>query len=377
MHKIQTEQIRNRFDFIDLLEFIAMYFVVFYHTTYYSYNFMESPETGRYVAYAGRSLLSTCVPLFFVANGFLLFSKPLTFGHHVKKLVRYVIRTFLWSILTMLALMAIYQVTLTAGEFWDAIHVWKQGWISHLWFMGALIFLYFFFPLYKVTFDNNRKVFCFFAAAMFLGTFGNGMINQILTLAYYIKHVSATRVIGYDYWGRYNPFTGTYDYTHVYFCLGGLLTLTLPKIKRFDRKRITLFSIVGLCIATLALTAWGVYRSKAAGTVWNNVFDGYSTVYTLLNVCCIFLLCLNYHPKNSFASQFVRFIANNTMGIYFLHLILKSLISKLSVYWPALMQWVYDGGYLANLIFSFLLMTVCALLSAGIKKIPLLKILVC
>lgn len=70
----------GRFHNIDLIEALAMLFVVIYHTQVYDSNIM--PEGGEasssvYVNYMLRGILSTCVPLFFFANGFLLFNRPL------------------------------------------------------------------------------------------------------------------------------------------------------------------------------------------------------------------------------------------------------------------------------------------------------------
>ena len=67
---------KSRIEYIDLLEASAILFVVLYHTRDYTYNFLEG-EKGLllYVPYFFRAVLSTCVPLFFFANGFLLLNK--------------------------------------------------------------------------------------------------------------------------------------------------------------------------------------------------------------------------------------------------------------------------------------------------------------
>ena len=41
MENIQNSQASKRWDYIDLLEFIGIFFVIIYHSTTYSYSFIE------------------------------------------------------------------------------------------------------------------------------------------------------------------------------------------------------------------------------------------------------------------------------------------------------------------------------------------------
>ncbi len=72
-----------RYDSIDLIECIAMLFVVMYHSTTVPYDFNQSAY--ECVNYFIRAILSTCVPLFFFANGYLLINKKFDLKKHLKK----------------------------------------------------------------------------------------------------------------------------------------------------------------------------------------------------------------------------------------------------------------------------------------------------
>ncbi len=64
---------KKRLFFIDILESIAIFFVLSYHGTNYSFEFLQ--DRGNvlfYFRYYLRTILSCCVPLFFFANGYLL-----------------------------------------------------------------------------------------------------------------------------------------------------------------------------------------------------------------------------------------------------------------------------------------------------------------
>ena len=149
----------KRLAHIDILEFIAIFFVILYHSTLYSYDFLMECKFTHYVLYYFRTILSTCVPLFFFANGYLLFGKSFALRKHILKMIKLIALTMIWAIITLIFLQPIKQETLSLVEFIKSIWHWKQGWINHLWYMGALICIYVFFPLLKNAYDNNYKVF--------------------------------------------------------------------------------------------------------------------------------------------------------------------------------------------------------------------------
>ena len=140
---------KKRLTHIDLLELIAMFFVILYHSTLYPYDFLAEHNFANYILYFCRTILSTCVPLFFFANGYLLFRKEFVLREHILKIIRLSVLTLMWAIITLLLLQPIKQETLSLTEFIKAIWNWKLGWINHLWYMGALICIYIFFPLYN------------------------------------------------------------------------------------------------------------------------------------------------------------------------------------------------------------------------------------
>ena len=60
---------KERFENIDLLKALAIYFVVIYHFNIIPINVIEPDSCWNYFNYYLKSILSTCVPIFFFVNG--------------------------------------------------------------------------------------------------------------------------------------------------------------------------------------------------------------------------------------------------------------------------------------------------------------------
>lgn len=136
---------KKRLTFIDLLEVIATLFVLLYHSSLYSCDFLSDASLGRYFLYYSRTILSTCVPLFFFANGYLLFGRDFDLRKHILKMAKLVFITAIWGIITLLLLQIIRHEYFSLKDLLISLWNWKQGWINHLWYMGALVCIYVFF----------------------------------------------------------------------------------------------------------------------------------------------------------------------------------------------------------------------------------------
>lgn len=176
------EKTNKRFVHIDFMETIAIFFVILYHCASFSCDFLSESTITNYLIYFSQTILSTCVPLFFFANGYLLFSKEFNLRKHLFKMVKLILLTLLWASVTLCILQLVRNEYFTVTEFIKALWNWKQGWINNLWYMGALICIYIFFPLLKIAYDKNIHVFFYFTIVCALFTIGNTSINHFATL---------------------------------------------------------------------------------------------------------------------------------------------------------------------------------------------------
>ena len=105
----------KRLSHIDLLESIAILFVVIYHSVFCFYYKTKTTSETNYILYYSTTILSTCVPLFFFANGYLLFNKEFDLNRHIKRIFRIIILYFIWAFMLMPVYMIIEGEPLSAS----------------------------------------------------------------------------------------------------------------------------------------------------------------------------------------------------------------------------------------------------------------------
>lgn len=348
--------LKKRYSNIDLIEFLGMIFVLVYHCTTYSYSFIENNSYLYYLRYYFRTILATCVPLFFFANGYLLFNREFNLKKHIVKSIKIIMVTVIWAIIGVFCIMLIEQEPLTLVEFIKYVVSLHHGWINHLWFMEALIFIYIFFPMLKRMFDSHRKVFVYLTIIMTVFSFGCPTINHFRTIL-----SGGLGSVGMVY--SYNVFYKIKLYAFSYFCIGGLMFSLQDPIAYFLTKKRKLCAILVMAICCFVLCFVGVIYSRKMGTIWDVVWNGYDTIPTLLNVLLIFVLSVSY--KNNY--KIIKYISCNTSGIYFVHPIFIHLLAPL----------VKTCSFLCTYIGAIFYAVVILLLSLGIiciiKKVPMIK----
>lgn len=354
-----------RIHWIDLLESIAIFMVILYHGPLYSYNF-HNPAVGSVGAlhYFFNTILSTCVPLFFFANGYLLFSKKMDLKKHFSKVLRLVALVTLWSAITVFILMFINQEFFGIKEFLKNVWYRKMWWNHHLWFIGSLVMVYIFFPLLKNAYDTNKKAFFYFTAVVAFLTFGNTLLNHLLNTGKFFLG-APINADGKNYFDMFNPFYGIRGWVFVYFCLGGIAYHYKDKILQIPPKTRNIISSLGIIISCLGLFGLGLVLSTSLLNEWpwDVVFKGYDSIFTLFNVIFIYILCLNYKANN----RFIALVSRNTLGIYFIHMI----IIKLTC--PYMKQIDFLCNLPGSLIYSFAVLCISLGISVLIQKIPIVK----
>lgn len=356
----------NRLNHIDLIEFIAIFFVIIYHSTIYSFNFITEKTFINYMSYFFRTILSTCVPLFFFANGYLLFNREYDFKKHVKKIIKLIILTFVWSGVLMPLYVAISGETLSIKEIISKILYNDIDWNMNIfWFMGELVCIYLLFPALKSLFDSDKKSFVFFTIVVFLLTFGLIIGNQTLKILGFVFHCSLGR-LDYPRITMFNPFN-KYGYAFVYFCFGGLIYTYEDKIRAFSKIKRNIISVVGIIVSCFLLFIIGLIKTHGAnGNVWDVVWNGYDTIFTFFNLIFIYVLSLSYDKD----IKFVKNVSCNTLGIYFIHKFFIRLTR------PFIMSYGFLCNIPFNILYAFLIMCVCLLICLCFRKIPLLKKLI-
>ncbi len=356
----------NRLVHIDLLESVAIFFVISYHATQYSFDFLNNGSVVDYLLYFFRTILSTCVPIFFFANGYLLLNKSFDLTKHTKKILHLSLLVFIWSFVLMMLYLLIAGEELSLNAIVAPILNMENQWGMNLfWYIGALICIYILFPLLKLAFDKEKKLFYFFTIICALLTFGYKFINETILLLSPFTNLFENG-IGLPVLTMFNPFRGSYGYSFVYFCVGGILGENKDKILSISKNKRNTISVFGILLSCFCLFVMGVLHSiYIKKDVWDIVWNGYDSVFTFFNVIFIYVLCLNFNKEN----RFISCISMNTLGIYILH----GLLIRLT-------KGIFEIDALCNLpfnlVYSLAILCLSLLISVCMKKIPVLKRLV-
>lgn len=357
----------KRFVHIDLMESIAIFFVVFYHSPLYSFDFTENGSALTYILYFGTTILSTCVPLFFFANGYLLFNRSFDLKKHLKKILRLILLTIFWSLFLMVVYMLMEKEPFNLKTIVLSIVKLDSRWSMNIfWFLLAMICLYILFPALKALFDANKKAFLYLTIACTVLTIGLVFANQILTFVGALTHHSFPALEG-PLLTIINPFRGTYGYTFAYFCAGGLMFTWEEKLRKVPRLRRNLIAVFGILVSCALLFLTGVfYTVHVYGELLDVVWNGYDTIYTFANVIFIYILSLNLTKD----FRLIRLISCNTLGIYFIHGIIIRLTLPLVLSVDGLCNLPF------NLIYALAVLFLCLFLCLILRKIPLLRKLI-
>lgn len=357
----------HRLCHIDLIESIAIFFVVTYHSTLYSMDILSDPSLPTYLSYYYATILSTCVPLFFFANGYLLLNHHFTLKKHIRRMVRTLLTVFVWSPVCVAAIMAIQKDSPSIGTIADNILYLDPRYGANIfWFLGALFCIYLLFPALKALYDANTPAFLFFTATCAFFTFGLGLMDQLLSFLEILTRRSFDPIQS-PFVLMFNPFRGAYGYTFVYFCIGGLACHYEDTLRAIFKGKRTLFPVLGIFFSCGLLFLVGVFYSRYVDhMLWDVVWSGYDTVFTFCNVFFIYLLSLN-HTKNR---RLIQTVSTNTLGIYMTHYVVIYLT------YPSAASFPFMRNPLMNMVFAAFVICICLILCFVIRKIPILKRLI-
>ena len=101
------KKVDARICFVDIMECIGLLFVVMYHATTYNFNWLNNNSVLYFSRYFFNTIMATCVPIFFFVNGYLLFGKKLDLKKHIKKTIKFIILTIIWSTIGFMIIMVI------------------------------------------------------------------------------------------------------------------------------------------------------------------------------------------------------------------------------------------------------------------------------
>ncbi|MDL2211251.1 acyltransferase [Erysipelotrichaceae bacterium OttesenSCG-928-M19] len=325
---------------INLIKVVGILLVIIIHFGPMNYaHTNDKLDFNFFLLY--RSFLAIGVALLLIVNGYLVINKNYSLKKILINIVHLAILLFVFKFIYALTF---NELNFTIDSFLYSLMTTaaKNYRVNHLWFMYALIAIYFLLPLISKIFEN-KKLYLYLTILVCSYSFGFIIIETIFNL---------TNNYEMQLFQTLYPFQTHYLFALSYFLLGGLIRQYEDKIKNLQINNIVLILIMLSSLVIQAL--YFVFINNLSQENFDPMYNGYSTLTTALNATILFYL-LKYRVRE-LNHKHLDGIAYYSLGIYLIHWPLAFYLKKqfLSNYF------VLD--YLSNIIISLVILLICYLL---------------
>ena len=323
---------RERVFAYDAIKVLAIFLVVFYHAGMLDLGYQKGvyyyPNLNQLLA-----LFTACgVPLFFMVNGALTVKRDYDLKKTVVKAVRCVFVGYIWGV-AMQCIMALRYHDLSVFTIFN----------NYYWFMYTLAMLY------VVKFLLNKlPQWCRWCVviALLIYPFINNLIWDVAALTGNTYGI---------HWKRTGLFT---LYSVVYLYMGDYLSC---HHKRLATWLIMLCGAIGFGLLAVQATA--------AVNLMHRPFEGgnfcFPTIGALLLSVALFVWGLNWKLKDSKLKRYILFLADNTLGIYMIHMLIMAMVGTL---FPFIIESDFSLNPLVVAVICLVNMTVSACISEALRK---------
>lgn len=299
---------------LDYIKTIALLLVLLYHCTF-SQNFLLSP------------ILSTCVPLFFCVNGFLMLRKEHTLNEMLLKNIKVLFLAVIWSTISIIIVnISIHNEIPMIKEIWrktqspyipDNAHIWYMYSLAALNILNPIIGKY----LRKI---NRCEAYC-------------------LTLILCLFSLQITSV----YWPKIlNFMTWTNSFCLTYYIAGYLILSKRINLSRIKNVTLIIFILLFILLQYIhTFLAFNVPPFTQLIKHDSFIFQGFYTYPIFLLTCTIIELFSRIKWKEN---SFINFVSRNSLGIYLIHWSIFSYLRSISP--------IFHNGYI--LVLSTLLLSI-------------------
>ena len=354
----------KRLAYIDMLECIAIILMLTYHGYLFPSDITASGSVEVSLNYLFSSLLSPCVPLFFFANGYLLFWKEFDLKKHYLRILRMSILMVIWGVINIAVLQFTENRPLTVSRFISTLWYWEQSYVNHFWFMHTLIALNLFFPVFKLTYDGNKRVFTIIAVMTVLLTIGNRAVNEIYAFIMHVVFGKTDFFTEHNFFNFLNPlYKVQYRYAIAYFLTGGMMCMLKQRIVAIPAKVRNWICGVGILLSCIGLWGTGYLLTAIHGELQHLVFGGYESPFTYLNVLFIYTLCLNWQKDNAI----IKAVSGNTLAVYYMHGLFYSVFNPIMRGIPAF------ANVPVTILYALSTLAVCVTTALLLRKIPIIS----
>lgn len=326
----------GRLVWLDLIKVLAAFMVCFYHLTEHNQvaDFGHF-EDGIYVPSFTKVLygiLSSCVPLFFIASGVVLRLKDRTWKQSLRGAFRLMLVAYVWGFVCNVMIRYI-----SSGTF----YVTLSDLISqpfYFWYLPTLAFIYLF-DAFWLKIRHSRFTIVFFYLLL-LFPFLSNLICVVLTY--------------------FNPAIQLPSWSHTgFFRLYSLVYVFLPYYwpSQLQRWKSLLFFVGGIGLVLLEVVSY----STAQGKLYDGVNASFPTIGALLIAYSLYSMC-RLIPDRPWFSIF-SWIGRNCLGIYILHYPMITFFNQYTSIQHS--GWLFQFGAVASIIL------IAGIVSSGLRKLHL------
>lgn len=308
----------KRLEYIDYVEALAIFMVVFCHFPVSLGNSLSSNIAQQFASTIG-------VPLFFLANGTLLLRGKFNLKKHMKKTLNLFLAVNLWKIII---LVIIYLQKGSHSKIWSfkqLLNYFSGDTIldpyvpaGHFWYIYALIGIYLLYPFIKLAYDNYRKL---YNTAIIIGLVMVLFYSEMTGILFYIgkwtsRPTYELNVLA-DYMYPIYPKDAIYI---LYFMIGPLIHEKIYDRSISSKKRIIL-GLIAVC-SFVGMLLQKYLQCKTLRGSWIRFDNDYMRLTTLvmsISIFCLFASCKKFNKK---LSSVATFISLRTFNIYAIHMLL-------------------------------------------------------
>lgn len=356
---------QGRIKYLDLIKAISIVLVVFCHRVFLNNN-----------GIIDNVLMSLCwlaVPCFFMCTGAIYCNRSQNFNKWAKKILSTYIVLIVWKVVYLIFFLRVNHLDINFYNKIDLIkYIFFFGKISKIddgfmWFMYAYLSVLICSPVFNSFFDSEKQSKKFLYVIICILVFFNFILNDINIIIELITKMLPKKSFNFDTIRTIYPFSN-YGGMLACYLIGGLLYKhNLYQNIKVKKWVLVLFSIIGIILSTFALLCIKYYYTKSFR--WGGVYlpTGYSTGMVLLLSVCFFVLCQGINVNDK-VYKAISLVGQNTMGIYYLHILAIIVLNKTLFIHVHLNDGV---GY--NLLKTALAVGASLLITIFLKKIPIVR----
>lgn len=349
---------------IELMRILAAYFVIFNHTGntgFFLFSQYDSHSIQYWIYLFISVFCKFSVPLFFMIAGSLMLNRK---PEPIKRLWFH--RIFHIFCILVIWSFAYYIVELKRGnETFNLFHffsrLYDSNWNGSYWYLYAYLSFLISLPL--------------------LQRIAKSLLDKEYSyiLLLYIVFVMCIPSIQYLLFQGRHSLNGNVSVGWltsnivIYPFIGYFLTYRLHNF--WNKKKLLILWLVN--IGTILLSSYlTYYRAKIMGVCDEGSSQAFHMTFVLVNCVAVFATCqyLNEHSKLSRVKKIITSCGGCTLGIYLLHIFLKDYISW--NFWPIFQGKVYISPMIDVLLFCVSVFLCGYVITAVLKRIPLLRKLV-